>query len=287
MNTKILELLANFPFNGNWFYAFDSSGTPVGDVSFIPLCILKALEWIWNYCGITSLTGIELTHNALLCAGYVFGIVILSITLLSLSWKLFGQFTYACLTVFLFASTVGVINDFYSNIQTLFFVTFSLISVWCVWSGYSTKIAPVRLFFGYLSAVIATMIGGPIGFAIPLIIGLLSLMWGKSKGRLHSLDGVLTFGFSFAILVVWIASLIIPDKTHSISNAISGFALSQFALPNFSDIDALSIFSSFRTICRESIVSIFTFRGEEMHDSNTIKSIAIKYLQTFSTFVND
>lgn len=91
----------------------------------------------------------------------------------------------------------------YARMDLLFAACITLCHI-CMVRGWSKPSAPLWLISAYALAALATLIKGPLGLALPVLSGVLFVLWQGKFRRLNGRDGVAGFGIMLVILLGWV-----------------------------------------------------------------------------------
>ena len=180
---------------GDWL-ALTLNGLPYADKPPLYFWLMQALTWI---------PGVTVVAAMFLASALSHAVFVASVWLLARGTGhdrkvafAAGLLTLGCLAISWLAGYVRM---------DLLFAALITLGMLCLYRGACKPSAPLWLLTGFLLMAAATLVKGPFGIALAVIVSIIFLCWRGTPGRLGGRDGIPGFLLMLLILAGWLGYL--------------------------------------------------------------------------------
>ncbi|OUS05384.1 hypothetical protein A9Q96_11575 [Rhodobacterales bacterium 52_120_T64] len=135
--------------------------------------------------------------------------------------------------IYISLSTIFVVSLFHYVRMDLLFCVFILLSIAFLYQHYVKQEGSKYLYLGYLAASIATLVKGPLGVIIPLLVLVVFLVWIGKARRFLSTNTLLGLLVSLIPIGIWAYGVVVVQGSDFLTQDILGMHVVQRATNAF------------------------------------------------------
>lgn len=136
-------------------------------------------------------------------------------------------------TILILLSNFLLIGLFHYSRMDLMFASFIVLSHACLFKAFSQEKQGRYPLYAFILAGVATLIKGPLGFIFPLLTVTIYLLWKSEAKKLFTRQMGLGLGAMLAMLLAWVAGVMIAEGPSFLFDTVLGKHILQRATKTF------------------------------------------------------